>query len=129
MAKYWYFNFSISPSSDYSGLISSRIDWFDSLLSKELSRVFSSIFIFNFTKFYLYVFYRNIVDVRFPGGSVGKESTCSAGDTGDLDAAPGLGRSPGAGHGHPVQDSCQKYLWTEEPGGLQSVGSPIVRHD
>ena len=27
--KYWSFNFSISPSNDYSGLISFRIDWFD----------------------------------------------------------------------------------------------------
>ena len=29
--KYWNFSFSISPSSEYSGLISSRIDWFDLL--------------------------------------------------------------------------------------------------
>ena len=29
--KYWSFSFSISPSSDYSGLISFRIDWFDLL--------------------------------------------------------------------------------------------------
>ena len=29
--KYWSFNFSISPSNDYSGLISFRIDWFDVL--------------------------------------------------------------------------------------------------
>ena len=29
--KYWNFNFSISPSSEYSGLISFRIDWFDLL--------------------------------------------------------------------------------------------------
>ena len=28
-SKYWSFSFSISPSSEYSGLISSRIDWFD----------------------------------------------------------------------------------------------------
>ena len=28
-SKYWSFSFSISPSSDYSGLISLRIDWFD----------------------------------------------------------------------------------------------------
>ena len=28
-AKYWSFNFSISPSNEYSGLISFRIDWFD----------------------------------------------------------------------------------------------------
>ena len=27
-AKYWSFNFSISPSDEYSGLISFRIDWF-----------------------------------------------------------------------------------------------------
>ena len=29
--KFWNFNFSISPSSEYSGLISFRIDWFDLL--------------------------------------------------------------------------------------------------
>ena len=28
-SKYWSFSFSISPSSEYSGLISSRIDWFN----------------------------------------------------------------------------------------------------
>ena len=27
--KYWSFSFSVSPSSEYSGLISFRIDWFD----------------------------------------------------------------------------------------------------
>ena len=30
-SKYWSFSFSISPSSEYSGLISFRIDWFDYL--------------------------------------------------------------------------------------------------
>ena len=30
-SKYWSFSFSISPSSEYSGLISLRIDWFDLL--------------------------------------------------------------------------------------------------
>ena len=29
--KYWCFTFSISPSSEYSGLISLKIDWFDLL--------------------------------------------------------------------------------------------------
>ena len=29
--KYWHFSFSISPSKEYSGLISYRIDWFDLL--------------------------------------------------------------------------------------------------
>ena len=39
----------------------------------------------------------------FPGGSVGKESACSAGDPGSI---PRLGRSPGGGHGNPLQYSC-----------------------
>ena len=40
--KYWNFSFSISPSNEYSGLISFRIDWCDLLLSIGLSRVFSN---------------------------------------------------------------------------------------
>ena len=40
--KYWSFSFSISPSSEYSGLISFRMDWFDLLAVQGLSRVFSS---------------------------------------------------------------------------------------
>ena len=39
----------------------------------------------------------------FPGDSDGKESTCNAGDLGSI---PGLGRSPGEGHGNPFQYSC-----------------------
>ena len=34
--KYWSFSFSISPSSEYSGLISFRIDWFDLALQGTL---------------------------------------------------------------------------------------------
>ena len=36
----------------------------------------------------------------------GKESACNVGDTGDLDLISGLGRSPGGGHGNPLQYSC-----------------------
>ena len=32
--KYWSFSFSISPSNEYSGLISFRIDWFDLLANQ-----------------------------------------------------------------------------------------------
>ena len=39
--KYWSFSFRISPSNEYSGWISFRIDWFDLLESKGLSRVIS----------------------------------------------------------------------------------------
>ena len=39
----------------------------------------------------------------FLGGSVGKESTCNAGDSGLI---LGSGRSPGEGNGNPLQYSC-----------------------
>ena len=37
--KYWTFSFSISPFNEYSRLISFRMDWFDLLAAKGLSRV------------------------------------------------------------------------------------------
>ena len=40
--KYCSFSFSISPSNEYSELISFRMDWLDLLQSKGLSRVFSN---------------------------------------------------------------------------------------
>ena len=40
---------------------------------------------------------------HFPGGSDGKESACNVGDLGSI---PGLGRSPGGGHGNPLQCAC-----------------------
>ena len=64
--KYWSFSFSISPSNEYSGLISFRIDWLDllavqgtlkSLLqyhsSKASSLLCSAFFIFTF---FVYIF-------------------------------------------------------------------------
>ena len=59
-----------------------------------------------------------------PRGLSGKESACQAVDVGLI---PGSGRSPGGGNGnhssilHPLQCS-RKIPWTEEPGGLQSMG-------
>ena len=49
----------------------------------------------------------------FPCRSAGKESTCNAGDLGSI---PGLGRSPGGGHGNPLQYSC-----LENPHGQRSL--------
>ena len=43
----------------------------------------------------------------FPGSSAGKESACNAGDLGSV---PWLGRSPGGGHGNPLQYSCLENL-------------------
>ena len=43
------------------------------------------------------------VFLGFPGGTEGKESTRNSGDLGLI---PGLGRSPGGGHGNALQYSC-----------------------
>ena len=66
------------------------------------------------------VFFFSQVLLGFPGGSHGKESTCNVGDLGSI---PGLGRSPGEGNGNPLSILAWRITWTEEPGGLQSMGS------
>ena len=50
----------------------------------------------------------------FPGGSVVKNLSTYAGDAGDTDSVPGWGRSPGGGHGTPLQDS---FLGNPMDGG------------
>ena len=50
----------------------------------------------------------------FVGGSDSKESAYSMGDLGLI---PGLGRSPGGGHGNPLQYSC-----LENPPGQKNFG-------
>ena len=47
--KYWSFTFSISPSNEYSGLISLGWTGWISLQSKGLSRVFSKFFLLSIT--------------------------------------------------------------------------------
>ena len=42
----------------------------------------------------------------FPGSSAVKNPPANAGDTGDTGSIPGSGRSPGEGHGNPLQYSC-----------------------
>ena len=42
--------------------------------------------------------------------SAGKESTCSAADTGDVGSIPGSERSPGGGSGSPLPYSCLKKI-------------------
>ena len=46
--------------------------------------------------------------VRFPNGSVVKNLPANAGATRDTGLIPGLGRSPGEGHGNPLQYFCQE---------------------
>ena len=66
------------------------------------------------------------VFLGFPGGSDGKESTRNGGDVGSI---PGSGRSPEEGHGNPPVFLPGESPWTEEAGGLQSMGSQRVRRN
>ena len=61
------------------------------------------------------------------GGSDGKESACSVGDLGSI---PRLGRFPWKRELLPTPVFLPgKSPWTEEPGGLQSMGLQRVGHD
>ena len=69
--------------------------------------------------------------VRLPPPQVAlvvKNSPAVAGDIREAGSIPGLGKSPGGGHGIPLQCSCLKNPWTEVPGGLRSMGSQRIGH-
>ena len=69
-----------------------------------------------------------------------KSLSDNAGDIRDVGSILGLGRSPGGGYGIPLQYSLGKGMathssilawripWTEEPGGLQPMGSQRAGH-
>ena len=58
-----------------------------------------------------------------------KNLPANAGDAGDVGSIPGLERSLGGGNGNPLQYLVWEIPWTEEPGGLQSIGLQRVGHD
>ena len=66
---------------------------------------------------------------NFHIGSVGKESTCNAGDSGDAGLIPGSGRSPGGGHGNPPQHSCLENPMDRGAWRATVHGVSRVRHD
>ena len=64
------------------------------------------------------------MSLDFPSSSNGKESACSVGDLGSI---PGLERTPGEGHGNPLQYSCldnsmDRGAWQSTVHGSQRVG-------
>ena len=50
-----------------------------------------------------------------------KKPPANAGDVGDSGLTPESERSPGGENGYPPQ-YCYENPWTEEPGGIQSMG-------
>ena len=76
---------------------------------------------------YMLFLIRKSLSPCIPGDSDGKESVYNAGD---LVLIPGSERFPGEGNVYPLQYSCLgESPWTEEHGGLQSMGSQRVGHD
>ena len=61
-------------------------------------------------------------------GLVVKNLSANAGAIRDAGLIPGLGRSPGEGHGNPLQYSCLENPM-KKPGKLQSIGSQRLRHN
>ena len=67
----------------------------------------------------------------FPGGSDGKESACSAGDTGSI---PGLWRYPGERNGYPLQYSCLENskdsgAWDPTVRGIAKSWTQLSNYD
>ena len=58
-----------------------------------------------------------------------KNLLANEGDVRDVSLIPGSGRSPREENGNPLQYSCWRIPWTEDPGGLQPIGSQIFGHD
>ena len=82
--------------------------------------------LYSFVHFYDWLILLSVMFSKcFPGSSVVKNLPANAGDVGSVSES---GRSPGEGNGKPLQYSCLDNS-TEEPDGLQSIGSQRVGHD
>ena len=62
--------------------------------------------------------YRSPYSMGFPGGTTGQEPACQCRRHTRYGFDRWLGRSPGGGHGNPLQYSCLENPMTEEPGQL-----------
>ena len=65
-------------------------------------------------------------ELGFPGGSVVKNTPANAGDTSSI---PGWENPLDRGMATPSSIPAWKIPWTEEPGGLQFMGSQRIGHD
>ena len=115
--KYWNFSFSISPSNEYSGLISFRMDWLDLLA---VQGTLKSLLEHHSSK--ASVLWCSDFFQGFPGGSDRKAS----------EHLPALQvtQFQSLGQEDPLEKEMAthsstlawKIPWMEEPGGLQSMG-------
>ena len=105
--KYWSFSSSISPSYEYSGLISFGLTGLISLQSKGLSRVFSNSTVQKHQFFSAQLSLWSSSHIHTSQVVlVVKNPPDNAGDIRDMGSIPGSGRSPGEGNGNPFQYYC-----------------------
>ena len=111
-------SFSISPSNEYLGLISFRIDWFDLLAAQEtLKRVVQKQ---KDTQDWTKIFKEPLEERSyggFPGGSDGKESTCQC-------KRPRFDprKIPWRREGYPLQYSCLENFMERSMAGYSPWG-------
>ena len=72
------------------------------------------------------IFDHIVFPLGFTGGSDSKESASNAGDPGSI---PGLGRTPGEGHGNPRQCSCLENYMDRGTWRATSPWDRRVRHN
>ena len=58
-----------------------------------------------------------------------RNQPANAGDIRDIGSIPEFGRTPGGGNGNELSILGWRIPWTEEPGGLQSMGLQRTRHN
>ena len=107
--KNWSFSFSISPSNEYSGLISFRIDWFELL-----------VYTHTHTHTYMYMYRASLVAQmvnHLPG--MWETQVRPLGWEDPLEKEMAIHSST----------LTWKIPWSEEPGRLQTMGSLRVRHN
>ena len=123
--KYWSFSFSISPSSEYSGLISFRMGWFDFLtvqgsLRSLLQHHSSKASVLRCSAFFM-------VQLLHPFMTTGKTTALTRRIFVGKVMSPLFNMlSRLAPHSSTL---AWKMPWMEEPGRLQSMGSLRVGHD
>ena len=131
--KYWRFSFSISPSSEYSGLISFRIGWLDLLavqgtLKSLLQHHSSKASVLRHSAFFM-------VQLSHPYMTTGKTIALIrwifVGKAMQETQVRSLGREDPLEKGMAIHSNILAWRipWAEEPDGLQSVRSKRVRQD
>ena len=65
--------------------------------------------------------------IGLPQRLSGKESIRNAGDTGNVGSIPGLGKSPGGGHGNPLPYSCLEK--PRDTGAWQAIVHRVTELD